>query len=156
MIKSDVTLNDTYFDCPVNIDKKLYVELNKAFNDFIIEKVVEGFTVTLPRRLGYFYIGGTKRDKFFDDDGNSLLPPDWGKTKKLWERSPEAKEKGTIIRHTNEETGGVSYRLIWSKRSVPFRNKVFMSFRLTKDNKKKIHKAITVDKKEYRITKIVK
>jgi len=154
VIKTDVNIAETYESCTANVSLKLYNDLNKAFNQFIVNRVIEGERITLPAKLGSVYIGGTKRKKLFNEDGVPLLPPDWGATKKLWAKNPEAKKKKTILRHTNEHTGGVSYRFIWSKKDVPIPNKVFMSFRLTNANKKKVSKAIKKGK-EYIINKIV-
>lgn len=154
MIKTDVNTSSTFDSCTEKISLSLFRDLNNAFHKYLIEKIVEGKTVTLPAKLGFMYIGGTKRKRLFNEEGKSLLPPDWGRTNKLWNKNPEAKKKKIIIRHTNEHTGGVSYRLIWSKRNVPIPNKIYMSFRLTKANKKKINKAIK-EGKEYIINKVV-
>lgn len=158
MIKTDKSLPSTYKPYSVKaknpVDYQKYKEVNIAYYNLIIKKVLEGWEVTLPKAMGTVCIVGTKREKYFDDKGNSLLPPDWVKTKALWDRDEEAKRKKTLVRHLNEETGGVSYRFKWRKFSVPLRNKNFVSFRLTRNNKRIIHKEIKKGK-EFRIIKII-
>ena len=140
MIKTDKNLKSSYKlyeqENKNPVDYKTYKDINLKFYDFVFDLLLEGEEVVLPCKMGIFRIVGTKREKFFDDNGQSILPPDWVKTKKLWERDPEAKAKKQLVRHINEDTGGISYRLAWVKYQVPLRNKSLVSFRLTRKKKR--------------------
>jgi len=109
---------------------------------FLMEKVLQGEEVTLPARMGTLFIQGTKRKLAFNKDGIPLLPPDWKKTKELWDRNPEAKQTKKLVYCLNEETNGVVYKIKWSKNRVPIQNKLYYSLRLTRKNKRTTHKEI--------------
>lgn len=160
MIKTDKNISSTYKDYKKRIedpvDIKTYRELNKLFLSFIIQKVQEGHEVFLPARMGSLMIVGTKREKIVDEEGNFLVPPDWVKTKKLWETNPQAKEEKKLVYHLNEETGGVSYRYRWSKYNVPAQNKKMVSLRMTRKNKRDVNVLVSQKGKEYLITKTIK
>ena len=118
--------------------------------EFLIKKVLEGEEVTLPARLGTLFIQGVKKNLKFNKDGVPLLPPDWSKTKKLWDNNPEAKINKKLVYCLNEETDGVVYKLHWSKNRVPIENKLYYNFILTRANKRAIHNNIKQGK-EYLI-----
>ena len=63
----------------------------------------------------------------FDENGNPILPPNWAKTKELWEKNPEAKAKKQLVYCTNDHTNGIRYKIIWSKRRVLVENKTLYS-----------------------------
>lgn len=159
MIATDKNISDTFEYYQENtmfsVDYIEYKRILFLYFKFIVSAIIEGFSVSLPAKLGSFRITGTKREKYFNKEGLSILPPDWGRTKKLWARDPEAKENKVILRHTNELTGGVSYSLKWIKFNVPIRNKNFISFKLTRANKRLISKHIK-EGKEYEVTNIIK
>ena len=116
--------------------------------EFLMNKVIEGEEVTLPAKLGTLFIQGTKKKLAFNKDGVPLLPPNWGETKKLWDRNPEAKANRKVVYCLNEETSGVVYKVLWSKNRVPIENKLYYNFILTRANKRAIHKRIK-EGKEY-------
>lgn len=130
------------------VDLKTYITLCNNYNKFLMSKVFEGFEVTLPSRLGTFQIIGNKKKIRFDENGKPMLPPDWVKTKALWEKCEECKKEKKIVYHTNDHTNGVVYKLHWSKKRVLIKNKSLFSFRLTRDNKRNIHRMI-IEGKEY-------
>lgn len=146
MKKTDCNIRDSYKiykkkeDC--NLDIKSYIEICNDYNKFLMNKVFEGFEVVLPLRLGTLQITGTKQKIEFNENGEPKLPPDWKKTKELWDKCPECKEKRQRVFHTNDHTGGVRYKLIWSKNRVILRNKSFYSFRLTRTNKREIYQRV--------------
>jgi len=160
MIATDKNISDTFkfyeeeYENTVNYKDYKYILFK--YLKFLINKIIKGNFVSLPARLGILRITGVKRLKFYNEKGESLLPPDWKRTKELWNKDEEAKKNKTIIRHLNEETGGVSYRLKWIKRNVPIRNKNFLHFRLTRANKRAIAKTVKEDGQEYIITKVLK
>jgi hypothetical protein len=133
---------------PVEINT--FLPIAHGYMEFLIEKVISGEEVTLPAKLGTLFIQGVKKKLAFNKDGVPMLPPNWGETKKLWERNPEAKATKRVVYCLNEETNGVVYKLHWSKNRVPIENKLYYNFILTRDNKRMIHNQIKQGK-EYLI-----
>lgn len=146
MLKTDQNTASAYSsyykstDTPV--DKSMYLKIANLYMKFLFAKVLDGEEVTLPSRLGSMFITGTKKKLKFDVNGVPLLPPNWGKTKELWDRNPEAKLNKKLVYCINEETDGIVYKLHWSKNRVYIENKSLYSLRITRDNKRAIHKRI--------------
>jgi hypothetical protein len=124
------------------IELKTFIPIANGYMEFLMAKVISGEEVTLPAKLGTLFIQGVKKKLTFNKQGVPLLPPNWGETKKLWERNPDAKATKKIVYCLNEETNGVVYKLHWSKNRVPIENKLYYNFILTRENKRTIHKAI--------------
>ena len=133
-------------------DVKVYILIANAYMKFLIDKVIDGDEITLPARLGSLSIIGNKRKLKFTEEGKPILPPNWAKTKKLWESNPKAKEEKKVVYCTNEETNGVVYKYLWSKNRVPIENKTLYALRMTRDNKRAVNKAIKANK-EYFVKK---
>lgn len=123
------------------LDIKDYIELCNGYNQFLMDKVFEGHEVVLPKQMGSMYIVGTKTKLKFTD-GKPNLAPDWVKTKKLWDECEECKEKKQLVYHTNAHSGGIRYKLMWSKKRMPIKNKTLYAFRLTRAHKRRIHDGI--------------
>lgn len=120
-----------------------YIKINELYNKFLIGKALESFEVTLPSKLGTLCIVGRKPRLRFDENGKPLgLAPDWVKTKQLWESNPEAKERKQLLYHTNAETEGVRYKWVWSKKNILIENKTLYALRLTRTNKRTVHRMI--------------
>jgi hypothetical protein len=153
MLKTDKNIRDSYREYKKSVDNpvdiKTYISIANNFNNFLMDKILDGFEVVLPARLGVMSIIGTKQKIKFDNNGDPILPPDWVKTKKLWEKNPEAKEKKQKVYHTNDHTNGVRYKLLWSKLRVLVENKNLYSFRLTRTHKRSINHKIVNEGKEY-------
>ena len=131
------------------VNLKTYLDITSAYNRFLIDKVLDGELVTLPSRLGTLSIMGKKQKIRFDEDGNLVgLAPDWVKTKKLWDSNEIAKNKKQLVYHTNEHTSSVRYKFFWSKNRVLITNKTLYALRITRENKRAVHKKI-LDGKEY-------
>lgn len=153
MIKTDKNIRESFklfkkCNKDSEVDINTFIDLCSNFNKFLIDKILDGHEIVLPEKLGTFSIQGIKQEIKFDDKGNPNLPPDWVKTKALWERCEECKEKKQLVYHTNDHTNGVRYKLVWSKKNSITKYKVLYSFRLTRDNKRAIHKKV-LDNKEY-------
>ena len=122
---------------------KDFVEICNNYHKFLMEKVFQTYEVTLPCKLGTFQIVGRKTKIRFLENGQPNLAPDWKKTKELWDKNPKAREERKRIFHTNDHTGGVRYKLHWSKKRVLVKNKSLFSFRLKRHNKRKIYNLIS-------------
>ncbi len=156
MQKTDKNIRDSYKEYKKKnkenaVPLKDYISLCNNYNKFLMEEVFKGYEVTLPMKLGTFQIIGKKQDLKFHENGEPNLPPDWKKTKELWDKCPECKEKKQRVFHTNDHTQGVRYKLHWSKKRVLIRNKSLFSFRLTRDNKRTIHTMLSKENKAYYI-----
>lgn len=130
-----------------SVSMKEYLSVNYDYFKFLVRKVSEGNEVTLPSRMGYLRINGRKSEVRIDKDenGNDVvkgLPPDWVKTKALWDRDPEAKRLRKRVFHLNTHTDGVVYKWVWSKRNVLVENKILYSLQLSRANKRLINKLI--------------
>lgn len=154
MQKTDLNIRSSYkrylkeVKTPVDINS--FIPVANGYMEFLMGKVREGEEVTLPARLGTLFIQGTKKSLKFNKDGIPELPPNWGETKKLWDRNPEAKATKKIVYCLNEETNGVVYKVNWSKNRVPIENKIYYNLILTRGNKRAIHNRIKQGK-EYLI-----
>lgn len=121
---------------------KEYLDINAAYNKFLINKVLEGEEVTLPSRLGTLSIQGRKPKIRMEDGQIRGLSPDWVKTKKLWEENEQARLKKQLVYHTNSHTDGYRFKWHWSKLNVLVENKTLYALRVTRANKRAVHKKI--------------
>ena len=125
------------------LDIKIYLKIVSGFIKFLMDKVFEGYEVKLPGRLGSFYIRGKKVKPKLSPEGEVIgLAPDWGATNKMWASDPVAKENKTIAYCFNEHSGGLRYKIIWSKTNVNVRNKTFYSVKFSRNNKRNVVKQI--------------
>lgn len=139
-IRKSYRLYKKLTDKPIEI--KHYIYLANDYNKFLMEKVFAGEEVTLPMKLGTLSVVGREQVIKYDKDGKLQLPPNWAKTKQLWDSNPVAKEKKTMIYCLNEETDGIRYKLLWSKKIMMVENKILYSLKMTRKNKRRIHDEI--------------
>lgn len=133
-------------DCQNTVDIKTYIDISTRYIKFLMDKVVDGYEVTLPNRLGTLRVYGIKQEVKFVDGKIKGLSPNWQKTLELWRTNPEAKEKKQMVYNTNEHSGGMRYKFIWSKTRILVLNKSLYSLRMTRENKRKIYKAVMAGK----------
>lgn len=154
MLKTDINIRSTFKYYKKNkvavVSEKDYVKINNAFNKFIIDKIFEGYNVTIPARMGTISIVGNKKELTFNEDGTPILPPDWKKTKDLWDRNPEAKKNKKRVFITNEHSDGIIYKFFWSKERVIIPYKTLYSLRMTRTNKRRVWKEI-MNGKEFQL-----
>ena len=131
------------------VDIKTYLLITGDYNKFLVSKVLDGFEVTLPARMGTLSIIGKKQNVRFEDGKVIGLAPDWVRTKKLWEENPEAKERKQLVYHKNDHTDNTRYKFLWSKCRVLVENKTLYSLRMTRDNKRAVHAQI-IQGKQYK------
>ena len=131
------------------VDVKTYIEIANGYNQHLIDRVLDGEKVTLPMRFGTLCIMGKKQKVRFDENGNVKgLAPDWVKTKQLWDKNPEAKERKQLVYHTNEHSSTIRYKFLWAKSRVLITNKTLYALRLTRTNKREVNKRVN-EGKEY-------
>jgi hypothetical protein len=155
MLKGEVTIRGCYREYKTRVknpvEYSLYSEISGLYNKFLIDKMIEGEEVTLPARMGFISIIGTKKKLTYSQSGLPVLPPNWAATKRLWDRDPAAKAERRMVYCLNEATSGVVYKVLWSKRKASVENKSYYNLIMMRVNKRKIHAAIKAGK-EY-ITK---
>lgn len=146
MLKTDINIRSGFKYYKKNkeqtVDEKNYVKINNAFNQFIIDKVFDGYDVVLPARMGILSIVGKKKKLSFNEDGTPRLPPDWKKTKKLWDKNPEAKKNKKLVYITNEHTDGIIYSFFWSKLRMLVAYKSVYSLRMVRGNKRRVWREV--------------
>lgn len=158
MLKCEVTIRSSYKEYrtrvkkPVNVS--LYAEIAGLYNKFLIDKMIAGDEVTLPAKMGFISIIGTKRKLVYSSNGLPLLPPNWAATKRLWDRDANAAKERRMVYCLNENTSGVVYKVLWSKRNAPVENKSYYNLVMMRANKRKIHQAIKAGKEYYTKTKL--
>jgi len=141
------SLKDSYKLYRVNggkVNRIDYLKITAAYCRFLIKKIIEGHTVTLPFRMGYLSIQGRKQNIQIDKETGKLkgLAPDWVKTKKLWDTNEEAKLNKKIIYHLNPHSNNYRYKFFWSKKNILTKNKIMYSFRASRENKRTVSKEI--------------
>jgi len=157
MIKTERTIRTSYPFYKENTDKpkdsKTYLLIANGYMQFIMEQVTEGHEVVLPAKFGSLEILGRRGTiKINPETGLRMLPPDWVRTKALWQKDEQAKAERKVIYHLNEESSGVIYRVHWSKRNILIENKRLYSLRIARTPKRVISQAIKAGK-EYLIKK---
>ncbi len=139
--KVEYKIKDLYKHYNEQVQKELqvpysvYSAILKEFNLSLVDLIInhsEG--VKLPSNLGYIRIRKRKVDLTKKDK----LIPDWGKTNKLWDENPIAKEKKIIVFHLNEHRGGYKYKIFWDKSKPKLKNKTFYYFVPTRAFKRKL------------------
>jgi hypothetical protein len=136
-IKSDI--NKKYKN---TIDNKRFSAIIDEYHKFMMQKVFEGHTIFLPNRFGCLFVVGKKQQVRIEEGKILGLAPDWVSTKKLWDSNPEAKANRKVLYHENAEEDGYRYRFFWSKRNIFIVNKSLYSLRVSRKNKRTLHKII--------------
>lgn len=155
MVKTERTIRTSYPFYKKNVespkDNKTYIAVANGFMQFIMEQVIEGHEVVLPARLGSLEIRGRRGTiKINPETGLRSLPPDWVRTRALWNSNPQAKAERKIVYCLNEESSGLIYKVHWSKRNILVENKRLYSLRIARTPKRLISQSIKSGK-EYLI-----
>jgi hypothetical protein len=130
-------------------DVKVYLDIVYGYLKLLMIKIIEGEDVRLPSRTGALKIRGNRQKISFEGDQVKGLSPDWQKTKELWSTCEECREKKQMVYHLNEHTGGIRYKLLWSKHGMLVENKNLYSFQLARTNKRMISSAVKGGKEYY-------
>lgn len=127
-------------DDPVDIST--YVDLCNRYGQFLIDKAIDGYRVTLPAKLGLLMVVGNKQKVKIVDGEIRGLAIDWVKTKLLRDRSEEARKERKLVYHTNEHSDGIRYKFFWKKKNVIIANKNVYSLKVSRANKRKLSQRI--------------
>ena len=127
------------------VSRSDYAEVVSEMNKYVTELMLdmEG-DFRMPYRCGAVAIRKKKRKITFDSNGNIINtnPPDWQKTRKLWEKDEEAKEKKILIRHTNMKTSGYVFKVTFLRSLADFKNKKLYGFRACRNFARGLNKRI--------------
>ena len=136
------------------VSKSDYIKIACLFIQFMMHKVIhDGDEIILPFKTGKLSVIGMKQKLKIDSEGNvSGLSPNWKKTKELYDRCEECREKRQIVYNTNEHSDGIRYKFNWSLAGVLLLNKNFYNLKFTRANKRELSNAI-MNGKEYEIKK---
>jgi hypothetical protein len=116
------------------LSRKLYSEITQAFNEGISNLIIEeGLTYTFPK-LNFELMTKKAKRKPYIKNGKLVnsVPPDWKRTKELWARNEEAKEKKIVVRYNNAHSSGYVFRLFCSKANSKMRNKSLFKFKTSR------------------------
>lgn len=114
----------------IRIGEKKYLDICKAYNEFIMLDVVCRNAQVSLGVLGTLSIRKYKCKPRIHDGKLVVnhMPVNYKATKEYWERDPEAHKQKKLIRLTNEHTNGYRYRFFWDKDIPKIINKCFYSF----------------------------
>ena len=127
-----------------------FLDIVNGYAMFLMDKLINAESVSLPERLGTLEFSGLKLKPRIDNEGNIQgLSPDWKKTNELWKKCEKCKEEKQLVFFFNEHTQGLRYKLRWSKKRVFVSNKEYYSFRLSFTNKKRFKDALLEGKEYY-------
>lgn len=123
-----------------SVSKKDYLKIAYLFIRFIMDKVIDdGDEVVLPFKIGVLSVIGMKQKIKFNEDGSiGGLSPNWRKTKELYDKFPECKEKRQIVYNTNEHSDGVRYKFNWRLAGVLLLNKNYYNLKFSRENKRRL------------------
>lgn len=134
------------------VSKQVFVAAWKDFADLITDDIVAGKDFVMPFRIGILGIRKRKIQVKLNPDGTidkRYLRPDWKTTKELWERDNEAKKRKQIVFHLNKHFGGFNCKWFWDKSTCCIVNQTAYSLVMSRDNKRKLAKAIFTGEVDY-------
>jgi len=125
--------------------KKFYSKVFGKLMDTVIEMLIyENKGLYFPFINGDLRIYKHKPEPKFRKDGELINRPpvDYKKTKELWERNPEAKERKQKVYHTNEHTNGYVMKWHFNRDKVPAKYKLYYHFKISQMNKERLTNAL--------------
>ena len=134
------------------VEQKLFVSIWKEFAELTTNDIVSGKDFMMPFRIGVLGIRKRKIQVTLNPDGTidkRYLRPDWKSTKELWKRDEEAKQRKQIVFHLNKHFGGFNCKWFWDKSTCCITNQTAYSLVMTRENKRKLAKAIFEGEVDY-------
>lgn len=130
----------------------VYMGIVNGYIERIASRVLEGYDVRVGAKLGTIGIRGEKVKPLINDKGEVKgIAPNWGETKKLQARDPEAKKNRTIVYCFNEHSNGIKYSFFWSKENVIVKNKTIYGLAMSRHNRREVARLVQEEGKEYLI-----
>lgn len=135
--KYSVTLKDFYKTYSGRLNSKTYKEVLKVYSEVVIETLLKGHKVILPKGMGYLRIG---KGKF------KSKAPNWKKTAEIYgahnEANPDDKK---LVYHDNSHTDGYRIKVVWKTNTIPITNKSLFAFKFTRYNSRYISGVVKED-----------
>lgn len=128
------------------VEYQVFVQAWKDFADAVTNDIAyTGKDFMMPFRIGTLGIRKRKIIVRVNPDGTidkRYLRPDYRTTLNLWARDPEAKAKKQMIFHLNKHFNGFNCKWFWDKSTCSVTNQTAYSLVMSRENKRKLAKAI--------------
>lgn len=135
------------------VDYRTFVDAWKDFADAVTDDIAfTGKDFMMPFRVGTLGIRKRKIQVSINKDGTidkRYLRPDWVATRKLWNIDPEAKKNKQLVFHLNKHFNGFNCKWFWDKTACLIPNQSAYSLVMTRENKRKLAKAIFNGESDY-------
>ena len=136
----------------VKITLHEYLTISKKYNEFLVQKVMEGHIVTLPGSVGRLTVIGRRVRPHKTKNGRwANIAPDMPWFRKQVEQDPDF-DRNKMMYLTNDQTNNISYKFVWSKKNISNSNKEMYTLRLIRRHKRALSAKIK-EGKEYYIDK---
>lgn len=132
------------------VDRGKYNEVQKTLFDKVINAMLNDNFEYPMTHLGFILtIRKEKRSpRLKDGKLYNNRPIDFKATNELWEKHPETKEKGLIVRHLNNHTSGYVFRIYLKKFKSNIKGRSYFKFRPMRKFKRDLNKRIKNPNKE--------
>ena len=136
--KKHLSAEDGYWDLPLRLRKKLnkplYLVIVHSFTRFLIQKMLDGFTVWLPAKLGKMSIKGKYPKMVYNEDGTMVH--------NLAINYQETKKQKKKIYHFNEHTDGAIYKFYWERQGFKIKKEHYFIFKPAQSLRQTLNKEI--------------
>jgi len=129
-------LNKIDENSPYKVSYSVYKDIVSMYNKKLIERLLGGYKVTLPYKLGSLQV--VKKKMYFKTQKNKRLGIDWANTSKY----------GKVIHHLNEHSDGFKFLFFWKRKRIV---KNIMTYKLvpTRTLKRTLAKLIKEEHRDY-------
>lgn len=134
------------------VDKETFRSVWSEFAESVTDSIVEGKDFLMPFKIGFLGIRKHKIKVKLNPDGSidkRYLRPDWKATKELWKKDEQAKERKQLVFHLNKHFNGYNCKWHWDKKGCRIVNQTAYSLVMTRQNKRKLAKAIFEGEVDY-------
>jgi hypothetical protein len=126
------------------VDKKKFNKIVTEFNKGLVDLILNS---NISYKMPYLnLILEIRKDKRKPRIENGTLvnpvPVDWKRTKALWERDKEAKEKKLLVRYNNSHSSGYVFRLFLKKFNSTIKNKGVLKIKTNRKFQRQLSKRI--------------
>lgn len=117
-----------------------YFSIIRKVNNLLIEDLLNGNDIKLPKSMGTIEIRKYDRNIYYDSKGvlHNNLPINWDKTLELWYNDSESYNKKTLIREESSEI----FKLYYNRELATYNNKIYYEFLFNKEFKIKLNRII--------------
>lgn len=124
------------------LNRQLYTRVNAEFAKFLMELVLNGEAVRLPRSTGVIGIIGRKTKHKITENGHAHANIDWRRTIEMWKVHPEMRVSKKYVYYTNLHTQGIQYSFTWNRKGNQFKNRYLYEFICRRENKRALYRRI--------------